>query len=185
MRPLRIVPAVRFIAVFAVTCCLLPGCLLVRITDHRIKINDDGSGDAVLRLIDIRSDGTTDSALVNDCERLRSSLGKAENVEFEREGRKVVDKRLYVEGDTLIGEISYKFPNLDGIYGLHVTRDKFFILVPEDREVLRSNGKIEPWTHNSTRIVWDSNAKRLMFQIREMNLPHSTSLARLYSGKRP
>ena len=40
---------------------LLPGCILIRSTEHRISVNDDGTGEAVLRLIDLRSDEMADS----------------------------------------------------------------------------------------------------------------------------
>ena len=180
----RISSTLLLLVALAIVCWSIPGCLIVRITDHRIRINDDGSGEALLRLVDIRSDAKVDSLVLRDYERLKIALGKEENVDFEHDGRKITRKNLYVSGDTLIGEIAYTFPSLTGVYGLHVSHDRLFIVVPEGREILRTNGKVEVLAGNSTRISWDSDAKRLMFQIREKDFPPGKSLAPYYAGRR-
>ena len=181
----RISPTLRLLATLVIICWSIPGCLIVHITDHRIRINDDGSGEALLRLVDIRSDATVDSLVLRDYERLKTALGKGENVDFEHDGRKITSKNLYISGDTLIGEIAYTFPGLTGVYGLHVSHDKLFVVVPDGREILRTNGKVEVLPGNSTRISWDGDAKRLMFQIREKDFPPgSRSLAPYYAGRR-
>ena len=48
-------------ALFLLAAGMLSGCILVRTTEHRISLRPDGGGEAVLRLIDIRSDETVDS----------------------------------------------------------------------------------------------------------------------------
>jgi len=159
---------------------LIPGCILIRTTEHRISINEDGSGEAVLRLIDLRSDESVDSLIQRDFRIMLSSYEREGEDTFEREGRTITGKKLYARADTLYAEITYTFASFMAIEGLHATDEELYVVVPEGREVIRTNGEIRPWTGDALRIVWDRDASRLMFQIREKQLPPSTSLARLY-----
>ncbi len=159
---------------------LVPGCILIRTTEHRITINEDGSGDAVLRLIDLRSDETVDSLIQRDFRIMLSSYESEGQEKFERDGRRISEKRLYARADTLYAEISYSFASLMDIDGLHVTETELYVVVPDGREVVRTNGRVAPWRGEDRRIVWKRDSRRLLFQIREKNLPPSTSLARLY-----
>ena len=159
---------------------LLPGCILIRTTEHRITINDDGSGEAVLRLIDLRSDETVDSLVQRDFRIMLSSYEREGEENFEREGRTITSKKLYTRGDTLYAEIAYTFGNLMAIEGLHVTEEDLYVVVPEGREVVRTNGRVTSWLGEAHRIVWSRETRRILFQIREKTLPPSTSLARLY-----
>jgi hypothetical protein len=168
------------LALSASLAAFLPACLLIQTTEHRIKLNDNGSGEATMRLIDIRSDAPTDSALARDYSVMMASIQKEGLTEFEQGGRKVLSKRFYAGGDTLTAEINYTFPNLDQIEGLKVKKDELFVVVHEGREIVKTNGKVRSWAHGSQRIVWPRDAKRLMYQIREKTLPKSVSLAPLY-----
>ena len=143
-------------------------------------LKDDRSGEAIVHLIDIRSDATTDSLVRHDFDELMEAYGAANVSEFERHGRKITGKRLRVRGDTLMGEITYTFRSLEGIEGLRITKDGMSILFPSDRHVVRSNGKVSMTDKDETRIMWDLDAKRLTYEVDEKALPSSTSLAFLY-----
>jgi hypothetical protein len=166
---------------FAGACALLlPACLLIRTTEHRIKLTDKGDGEAMMRLVDIRSDARTDSALARDYAIMMASVEKEGLTEFEAGGRKVLSKHFSASGDTLSAEIIYTFPNLDQIEGLKVKKDELFVVVNEGREIVRTNGSVKSWVKGSQRIVWPRDAKRLMYQIRETTPVLGTSLAGLY-----
>jgi hypothetical protein len=156
------------------------GCLLVRTTEQRITLNADGSGQAFMRLIDIRSDGTVDSIITRDFGIMMASADSEGVKEFEQAGRKVLTKQFVVTGDTLIMDISYSFPRLESIDGMKQNDDEVFVVVNKGREIVKTNGEIQSWENDSQRIVWPAKTKRLMFVIRERQLPPSTSLARLY-----
>jgi hypothetical protein len=164
--------------------CCLSGCILIRTTEHRITLRPDGGGEAVLRLIDIRSDELVDSLAEGDFRIMMSSFEDEAIEDFEDAGRKVVAKRLFTRDDTLYAEIDYTFESLDAVEGLHVSNDELYVVVSESRDIVRTNGRVEPWQKTSQRIVWSRNAARLMFQIREKTLPPSTSLARFYESFR-
>jgi hypothetical protein len=159
---------------------IIPGCLLVRTTEHRIKINNNGSGEAVMRLTDIRSDGSSDSARVRDFGIMMASAEYDGAKEFERLGRKVTAKQFLVSGDTLSAEISYTFPTLESIEGLKIEEDEMFIVVPEGREIVRTNGRIQSGTRHTQRIVWSKDIRRLTYVIREREARRGSSLAAYY-----
>ena len=159
---------------------LLPGCLLVRVTEHRIRLNDNGAGEAVMRLMDIRSDGSTDSARVRDFGILMASAESDGAKEFERRGCRVRAKEFTVNGDTLSAEVTYTFPALESVEGIKMDADVIYIVVPEGREIVRTNGKIESWTRKAQRIVWPKNVRRLSYVIREHEGRIGSSLAPYY-----
>jgi hypothetical protein len=173
-------PFVKWLVLAALLTFVLPGCILIRTTEHRIILKDDGRGEALLRLIDLRSDGATDSLVRRDFDLLMRGMEDNGVKEFERTGRKVTDKQFAVHGDTLIGEVSYTFDKPAAVEGLRQTSDGFYLVVGEGREVVRTNGKIETWKLGAQRITWDADARRLMYIIREKTLPPSKSLAGLY-----
>jgi hypothetical protein len=163
---------------------LLPGCLQVRVTEHRIRLNKDGSGEHALRMIDIRSDGVTDSAVAHDYRVMISSFETGAEEDFEAQGRAIVDKKLYTRGDTLYGELTYSFKELAAAEGLRVREDEIFVVVPPTREIVRTNGKIRNEENGGQRIVWERSAPRLLYVIREKSLPPSVSLAPYYRGEK-
>jgi hypothetical protein len=87
---------------------------------------------------------------------------------------------LIVSGDTLSAEIIYSFPEIAAVQGLHATKDEYFFVVDEGREIVKTNGRIESWEHNTRRIVWDRGSKRMYYQIREKDFPRAASLVPLY-----
>lgn len=164
---------------------LLPGCLQVRMTEHRIRLNKDGSGEHTLRMIDIRSDGVTDSAVAHDYRVMMSSFDEGAQQEFAARGRTIVDKKLYTRGDTLFGELTYSFKEPAAAEGLRIREDEIFVVVPPEREIVRTNGKIMAGeTGTAQRIVWERDTARLMYVIRERRLPPSASLAPYYRGEK-
>jgi hypothetical protein len=162
---------------------LLPGCLLVRTTEHRIRLSPDGSGDALLRLIDIRSDGDADSIVNADFNELMEMVDDTLAGGFETATRRITTKQLLLDADTLIGEVAYVFTEPGDIEGLRVTDDELTILVGPDRVVEQTNGSIEKRSEGGVRIVWDRDATLLTYVISERLVRSSTPLAALYRAR--
>ncbi len=178
MRPIHLLRQTLLILLFALS--FGTGCILIRTTEHRITLNADGTGEAVLRLIDLRSDETADSLIQRDFTNMMSSF-KADAVrDFEKRGRVITAKRMFTREDTLIAEVAYTFTSLQAIEGMHVTDQDLYVTVKGDCEVVRTNGTLAAGPDGGQRISWKRNAPRLFFQIRERALPPSTSLSRLY-----
>jgi hypothetical protein len=165
---------------FLLLSAFLSGCLLVRTTEHRVRINQDGSGDAVLRLIDIRSDGVTDSATAADLRTLVQAFSDSGGKEFERHGRRVTSKRLVTQADTLSAEVTYTFSSIASLEGFRVTHDELSVVVPTAREIVRTNGSVRESSAGTKRIVWERDTQRLFYVIRERSLPASIPLGRMY-----
>ena len=159
---------------------VLPGCLLVRTSEHIITLRADGSGEGVIHLIDIRSDAKSDSLVRKDFDELMKAYGAEKVDEFEQLGRKITAKRLRVGGDTLMAEIVYTFNSLDAISGLRVTEDDMTLLFGSDREVRRTNGNKSRTEDGGTLVAWEREAERMMYEVREKQMPPSKSLAFLY-----
>jgi len=159
---------------------LLPGCLLIRTTEHWVTLKPDGSGDAKLRLVDIRTDAPTDSLAARDYSVMMTSIEKEGIEEFERGGRKVTSKQFIASGDTLTAEITYTFPNINEVEGLKFRHNEMFLVVNEGREIVKTNGSVESWVKGAKRIVWPRDARHLMYQISEKKMPAARSLAPLY-----
>lgn len=160
-----------------------PGCLLVVTTEHRIKLNDNGSGEGRLILTDIRSDGTTDSARAADLALLVSIHDSAAGAQFERRGRTLTQRRLFTHGDTLSGEIFYTFRTPLAVDGLAWTREGFSIVIPAGADIVKTNGEVEDWLGGAKRIRWDLDARRLMYRVCERQVRPSVSLSALYRDR--
>ncbi len=164
---------------FFVSLCV-PGCLFVRTTEHIFTVREDGSGDGVIHLTDIRSDATTDSLVKRDFDDMMTAYGSKKVSEFERRGRTITAKRLRVQGDTLMAEITYAFLSPEAIDGLRINNDEVSLMFAPEREVVRTNGKVSKTDKQETRIVWPRDAKRFVYEVREKELPPSVSIAFLY-----
>jgi hypothetical protein len=162
----------------------LSGCILIRVTDHRVKVNRDGTGEAALRLIDLRSNADSDSLVGEEFKRLMAACTDSGLHSFAQNTRKVIGSQFIVRGDTLSLEVDYSFQDLQAVEGLRIARENMYVVVPQGREIVRTNGTVENWIENGKRIVWDREASRLLYVIREKNLPSSVSLARWYRGRR-
>lgn len=158
------------------------GCLVVRTSENRIRLDEDGSGEAVLRLIDIRSDAVTDSGITADFNSMMTDYDRSSGEEFERDGRKITSRHFTVHGDTLIATITYTFPSLGSVEGLRVTGDEMFFVVEPGREVVSTNGSTRSGEGDRVEIVWDHDARYLVYQVREKSLPPSVSLASRYTN---
>lgn len=163
---------------------LWAGCLQVRTVEHRITLNKDGSGEHMLRLLDIRSDGTTDSAVTHDFNVMMSSYDQSAGTEFNTGGRSLTYKRLYTRSDILIAELTYSFKELAAVEGLRVKGDELFVVVGPTREIVKTNGKIRSAENNQQTIVWDRDTPRLFYVIREKEMPPSLSLAPYFLERR-
>ena len=174
----RMLPAFYVIALLLLTS--VPGCLFVRTTEHIVKLNADRSGEGIIHLIDIRSDARTDSLVRQDFDDLMTAYGSDSVEDFEKSGRKITGKQLRVSGDTLMAEVTYMFHSLEAIEGLRMTKEGMSLVFTPDREVVRSNGKVSRTDKNETQIMWELGSQRLVYEVREKNIPVSTSLAPFY-----
>lgn len=163
---------------------IFPGCLHVSTTEHRIKLNNHGSGEHMLRLLDIRSDGTTDSAVVHDFSALMTSYDEGGAKEFAGPARTLIDRKLYTRGDTLVGEMTCAVKDLGAIEGLHVTEGELSVSVGPSRVIVKTNGRIRQDDKGYQHIIWNRDGTPLFYSIREKEMPPTVSLATMFRGQK-
>jgi hypothetical protein len=161
---------------------LAQGCIVIRSTEQRVWFKKDGTGEGILRLIDVRSDETTPEGVKADFESMMNLYLQTGLEDFENSGRKVTGKNLYLSGDTLIAEIRYAFTAVSALDEMRFNNEETFVVVPAGKIIVRHNGSVESYFGDSRRIVWDRDTPRVMYQIAEQRLPPSTSLAPLYAS---
>lgn len=159
---------------------LLNGCLLVRTTEHRMTLNGEGGGDALLRLVDIRSDADTDSGRALDYAELEDILADSTLRGFVTPGRAVTGRRLQLRGDTLIAEVTYRFDAAEAVEGLSLQRGGYTVTVASHRELVGTNGSVETLRDGSLRIAWPPDARTLQYTVSERAPDPGVSLAPWY-----
>ncbi len=172
--------AVRSVLAALAGALVLSGCLFVRETEHRIRLNSEGGGEAWVRLMDIRSDGQTDSSVTADLNDMLTSFLEDLQKDFERRGRTLAARKFLVQGDTLNAELQYTFTELTAVEGLLATNEEFAIIVSEEREIVRTNGTVGPWHQGAQKISWPRDAERLMYRVRERVVPPTVLLGPKY-----
>lgn len=156
------------------------GCITVSAVEHRIKVNPDGSGIAVIKFLDFRSDAVNDSAYTEDLNQLLDILGQERIEEFEKGGKKILKKELYLSRDSLSLRVEYEFRSLQSIDGIRVSADKIFFVVDESRRVVSTNGEIENQNGSSKRMVWKAGARYFSYLIEDADPPQGRSLSQAY-----
>ena len=159
---------------FALLCS---GCLLVRTTEHRVSLSENGGGEALLRLIDIRSDADTDSGRSLDYEELADILEDSTLRGFVTPDRRVTGKRAFLQGDTLFVEVTYAFDNPEAVEGLALHRGEFSVTVAAHRELVHTNGSVETLRDGSHRIIWKGDVRLLRYAVTESAADPGVSLA--------
>lgn len=156
------------------------GCITVSAVEHRIKVNPDGSGIAVIKFLDFRSDAVNDSAYTEDLNQLLDILGQERIEEFEKGGKKILKKELYLSRDSLSLRVEYEFRSLQSIDGIRVSADKIFFVVDESRRVVSTNGEIENQNGGGKRMVWKAGARYFSYLIEDAVSPQGRSLSQAY-----
>jgi hypothetical protein len=159
---------------------VLPGCLLVGRTEHRIEVLGDGSARVRVRYIDLRSDGETDSAAARDMDILLDSFTAAGRGEHLPSGMRLLGKRLILEGDTLVAEVELAAPNLGLVEGVALQEGRPTVVVPAGEQITWTNGAISRWRDGGLRIQWSGSATHLGFDVQPVALSATRSLAPLY-----
>ena len=159
---------------------LAPGCLLVGRTEHRVEVLSDGSALVTVRYIDLRSDGETDSAVVQDLDILLDSFASASAGEHLPQAVLVMEKHLGLQGDALVAEIHLRSPDLATVEGFHLQGGRPTVIIPEGQWITWTNGAVSRWSEGSMRIQWSDTSSHLEFDIQPIQSTEARSLAPLY-----
>lgn len=154
------------------TACLIgllivTGCLGVEKKEYTIKLKDGQSGTATIKYINIFSnDDNEKDVSFKDFGELVSDYLQGDKIEKDFPGIHDVKKRLYIENNSVCGEISFSFDSLshvklfryeDGPYMFYVNSGSS----PSEKFDM-SNGKFGG--NEMPVIFWKSNIKELQFK---------------------
>ncbi len=156
------------------------GCVTDTAVQHLIRVNPDGSGIAVIIFLDLRSDAVSDSAYAEDLNLLLDFLAHEKISEFEKNGKKILKKELYLDGDSLSLRVEYEFRDLRSIDGIRITDDEIFFVVNKSKRILRTNGKIKNDSGDGKRLVWKTGTRQISYSIEDVVPSEGQSLSLAY-----
>lgn len=158
----------------------VPGCLLVGHTQYRAEILPDGAARVVVRYIDLRSDGETDSAVVRDLDILLDSFRTSGEGEHLPPGMLLVEKHLGLQGDTLVAEVLLEATDLADMEGFSRQNGLPTVIVPAGQQITWTNGAVSRWHEGGLRIQWSDTARSIEFDVQPTNSSGARTLAPLY-----
>ncbi|MBD3411279.1 MAG: hypothetical protein GF419_13875, partial [Ignavibacteriales bacterium] len=103
-------------AILLATVLLASGCLTCEYKEYRLKLNDDGSGEGVIRYVNIMANVTSeDESAEADFKELVSDYLNGTMIEEEYPEAIIRSKTLKEEDGVLVGEVEVEFSSLRAI----------------------------------------------------------------------
>jgi hypothetical protein len=103
-------------AILLATALLASGCLTCEYKEYRLKLNDDGSGEGVIRYVNIMANVTSeDESAEADFKELVSDYLNGTMIEEEYPEAIIRSKTLKEEDGVLVGEVEVEFSSLMAI----------------------------------------------------------------------
>ncbi len=145
---------------------LFNGCIVFKSVSYEITVTDDIKGSCFVTIEDISTDSKTDEELKNDIEIVFDYAAKSSDFkrDLENEGKRVVSRNLFVQGDKLNAIVSYEFDDITKVESIQFDDPYYYLnLSPED-SIISTNGQIFEYEEYK-RIVWDKSLKTLKFKM--------------------
>lgn len=143
----------------------LNGCLVGNKISYEVKPDNNG-GTATVTYFNIRSDAANEQEFQEDRNNLFDYMLKSDQfvAELKKEGKAVISRDLYIEGNQLVGKATYSFDNLGNVEGLAHEDGFYFLTLALDDSVVSTNGEVIK-SANFKRIIWDESITPLKFEI--------------------
>ena len=173
---------VRSFFILSIAALSFSGCLVYQKVSYEITVEGKKSGEAKVTFYDLKSDALGNKEFNEDKDNLFSKLLKSEEFVFSQksEGKEVTARRLFIADKKLIGEVSFKFQDVNVVEGIQFQDGYYFLTVQEGDSVISTNGTIMP-AKNFKRIIWGENEKILKFEmLTDVNLDDLRELAPFY-----
>lgn len=145
---------------------LMEGCLVFQKMSYVIDLESNTKGKATVYIYDIMSNPLDSDDFSADQKNLfEYSLKSKEFLsQMASEGRNIKTRDLFLSGDTLNAKVTFTFEELNKVEGITYEDGFFYLtLTPED-SVVSTNGEVIN-SNKYKRILWDSNAKQLTFEM--------------------
>jgi hypothetical protein len=142
------------------------GCLLFKTVSYEISITDELKGKSLVIIEDISTDAENDEELNNDRDFVFNYAAQSNEFikDLESEGKKIVSRKLFLEGNKLNAMVTYEFDNITEAESIYYDPPYYFLnLSPED-SIISTNGQIFEY-EDYKRILWDNSIRILKFKI--------------------
>lgn len=159
------------------------GCIIFKSVSYEVTIIDDLKGSSFVTIDDICSDAKNEEELKNDKEIVFDYAAESSDFirDLENEGKKIVSRNLFVQGDKLNAIISYEFDDISKAESIQFDDPYYFLTLSPEDSIISTNGQIFVYDEYK-RIVWDKSLKTLKFKMfsEDTKLPNIKSLAPYY-----
>jgi hypothetical protein len=155
-----------FLTVIIISSLFLSGCLIFHKVSYNIELDNAKAGKVTVVISDIRSDATTETEFEEDKERLFGMILESEEFiqSMGEEGKEIINRELFLTGDTLNGRVEYKFNDINNIEGIVAEAGFYYLTLPLEDSVLTTNGEIIR-SKNFKRIIWEAGTRNLHFEM--------------------
>lgn len=142
----------------------LSGCVLFNTVSYEITMRTENSGSALVIIRDICTDASDEEEEMNDVNSVFEYAAKSSQfiTEMEAEGKKITNRKLFVEGNQLNGMISYDFDDITKVEGIQFDDPYYYLTLSPEDSVISTNGQLFEY-ENYKRIVWDKSIRVLKF----------------------
>lgn len=142
----------------------LNGCVLFNTVSYEITMRTETSGSAMVMIKDICTDATNEEEEMNDVNNVFDYAAKSSQfiTDQEDEGKKITNRKLFVEGNQLNGMLSFDFEDINKVEGIQFDDPYYYLTLSPEDSVVSTNGQLFEY-ENYKRIVWDKSIKVLKF----------------------
>lgn len=146
------------------TSLLLNGCVLFNTVSYEITMRTETSGSALVRIYDICTDASNEEEEMNDVNNVFDYAAKSSQfiTDQESEGKKITNRKLFVEGSQLNGMLSFDFDDINKVEGIQFEDPYYYLTLNPEDSVVSTNGQLFEYD-NYKRIVWDKSIRVLKF----------------------
>lgn len=146
------------------TSLLLNGCVLFNTVSYEITMRTETSGSALVRIYDICTDASNEEEEMNDVNNVFDYAAKSSQFisDQESEGKKITNRKLFVEGNQLKGMLSFDFDDINKVEGIQFDDPYYYLTLNPEDSVVSTNGQLFEYD-NYKRIVWDKSIRVLKF----------------------
>lgn len=143
---------------------LLNGCVLFNTVSYEITRRTETSGSALVIINDISTDANNEEEEQNDVNIIFDYALKSTQfiTDMESEGKKITNRKLFVEGNKLNAMISFDFDDLSKVEGIQFDDPYYYLTLAAEDSVVSTNGQLFEYNEYK-RIVWDKSIKVLKF----------------------
>lgn len=160
-----------FFAAILMAAVVFSGCIQIEKKEYTFKIKPDGSGEGMVRYINIVStDEDSKDVSFKDYATLITDYLNGTKIEEDMPKLHITGKKLLEENNQLVAEISFTFGTIDsagffGTPGCKCCPMLYFVKTSNGSEtVTESNGKLVEGVTDTPFLTWDSSVRDFSFK---------------------